>query len=86
MDNLQYAELEQLETEWIRRYEVAETDEDHDHAHEMIAAIQCVMLVHRRKVEELEAKNERLREALIKIRSPHVSDPTPENIAREALK
>ena len=38
------------------------------------------------EVERLRAENERLREALIKIRSPHVSDPTPENIAREALK
>ncbi len=37
------------------------------------------------RVDELEAENKRLREALIKIRSPHVSDPTPENIAREAL-
>lgn len=51
MDNLQYAELERMETEWIRKYESAETDEDHDHAYEMIAAIQCVMLGHRRKAD-----------------------------------
>lgn len=37
-------------------------------------------------LDELEAENKRLREALIKIRSPHVSDPAPKNIAREALK